>query len=813
MMKSQQSTAELDRWMSSFSSSLHTLKVSNDERFAVVTKSYAQNSDTLLVFDGKMLHHPYDTIVGKTNTSFLSNNLLFAWGISEASLIDLKAKKRLNFKDLRRSEILKGLDQFVLLSRHGGIGIYDYKGKSRFEASEVDNFVTDGKDILYVLFKRGASYELVKWDGKRMNTIYLNNKKGNKIELVSCGKFICIVAHCSKEESSTEYDFTLVRMVDGLTYKNVSVRADSGGAIEITESKNDEVFLIDIYKRVRPKKDNSLEVWYGSDGRLHDKKNGYLQHDYHLWNISNGELSALGNDHSFVFVGMNDCRYLWMYNTEEQCSYTAGRSATIYRYDTITKGSVLVFDRADEMVTDVDSRFTLAYSEISKSWQLYDHSNNFLRRLNLDHSYTNPIFISDGSVLFEKGDSIYTYHLRSGVSTCIKIEDETSISFYKIGSTNIHHSESLTIVARNFDAKEPLLLHLKRARGNNNGYFSYHRGKLSQILPYTQHRIKEFAYHLNHKKVYSVEENFNLASSLFATALDGKDKRLVYGTNLHDKAILQAKQEIFSYVNSVGVPLKGVLYYPILFNAKETYPMVVHIYQVQHQKATHYLTPEWGENGFNIRMLLEKGYFVFQPDIVFDQRGTGFSALDCVHAGLDVVTKNPFIDQSKIGLTGHSLGGYEVNFIATHSDRFATYISGSSVSDIVNFYFSFNEMHKIADYSRFETGQFAIGKPYSDAKDLYFSNNPINFVENVRVPILLWAGKRDTNVPSSQTMSFYMGLLRNNKRVIALFYTDQQHSFTKKSKDIKDLTLKIIEWWNYFLKGDKSILWISKEMK
>lgn len=96
---------------------------------------------------------------------------------------------------------------------------------------------------------------------------------------------------------------------------------------------------------------------------------------------------------------------------------------------------------------------------------------------------------------------------------------------------------------------------------------------------------------------------------------------------------------------------------------------------------------------------IENGYFVFQPDILFDKRGTGISALDCVNSGLDEIVNHSNVDASRLGLTGHSLGGYETNFIATHSKRFAAYVSGSSLGDIPHFYFSFSDLFNVANFA------------------------------------------------------------------------------------------------------------------
>ncbi|WP_326983201.1 prolyl oligopeptidase family serine peptidase [Chryseobacterium sp. MYb264] len=149
------------------------------------------------------------------------------------------------------------------------------------------------------------------------------------------------------------------------------------------------------------------------------------------------------------------------------------------------------------------------------------------------------------------------------------------------------------------------------------------------------------------------------------------------------------------------------------------------------------------------------------------------------------------------------MGGYETNFIATKSNRFAAYLSGASVNNIVKFYFSYNTHFNLFDFSRFENGQHEMNVPFSENKEKYFKNNPIHEVEKVNAPMLLWAGLKDENVTPDQTMAFYTGLLRNRKPAIALLYKEKGHDLGIGSRESKDLNLKTLEWWGYFLKDEK----------
>ncbi|WP_304343421.1 S9 family peptidase [Chryseobacterium koreense] len=239
----------------------------------------------------------------------------------------------------------------------------------------------------------------------------------------------------------------------------------------------------------------------------------------------------------------------------------------------------------------------------------------------------------------------------------------------------------------------------------------------------------------------------------------------------------------------------------------------MHIYQIQHHLANEYLLPDLDVVGFNIRNLIENNYFVFLPDIVIDKRGPGISAMESIDKALDKLLMNRNINSSKVGLIGHSFGGYLTNFIATHSNRFATYISGSGVSDIISSYFSYNYNFIGPHYWQFETGQYKMNRPFAADKQLYFRNNPIFNVEKVNTPVLLWTGTKDENVIPQNTTAFFLGLKRNGRDVVALYYPESGHDLSTNFLQVKDLNKKIMEWWGYFLKDKQDILWIEKQIK
>src|SRR5690606_16760017 len=137
--------------------------------------------------------------------------------------------------------------------------------------------------------------------------------------------------------------------------------------------------------------------------------------------------------------------------------------------------------------------------------------------------------------------------------------------------------------------------------------------------------------------------------------------------------------------NSKGEQLKGILFYPTDFDSLKKYPMITHIYERQ-SVAEHneYKIPTlYNSTGFNSINYTSNGYFVFYPDITYEIGNPGFSALDCTIAGVKKVLEKKIVDKTKLGLIGHSFGGYEATFIATKSNLFNVVIAGAAKTNLL----------------------------------------------------------------------------------------------------------------------------------
>jgi dipeptidyl aminopeptidase/acylaminoacyl peptidase len=450
-------------------------------------------------------------------------------------------------------------------------------------------------------------------------------------------------------------------------------------------------------------------------------------------------------------------------------------------------------------------------SRDGQQWTLFNIEDGSQYDINRN-GLQNPAFSDDNRyIFFESGNDLWKYDVV--IKTLIPTKLAPGKTAKIVNVTEYEQSPQSHISVRSFDPKKTVLLEIRDPVQNLTSYNVWKENNTTkEIIPSTNDKIRNIVYDDRMSIFLTLEENYNKAPQLFLRSSAPK-KQLLYGGDTADQTASLLKQDIIHYTSGEGLPLKGVLYYPVHYQPNKKYPMVVHIYQIQSDKSNEYFTPSYNNrDGLDIRTLTERGYFVLLPDTAVGPTGAGLSALHCVNKALDAVHTHPNIDMQKVGLVGHSFGGYETNFIATHSNRFAAYISGAGISDIVRSYFSYNYHFAGPYYWQYEHGIFSM-LPFSNSKEIYFNNNPIYNIEGINAPILLWTGMKDQNVPWDQTMEFFIGLKRNQKPTIALFYPNGRHALAFDSKEKKNLHTKVLEWWDYFLKNKKNVPWIDRQMK
>lgn len=783
------------------------LKVSDDNRWVSFSKIYKKNTDTTIIATADKQQTVKAVLTGVSESYFLKDNHFFWLGSDKAQLINLRNGDKKDFKEVSKIEILPALGYYAVWYKSRFLEVFDSKNKLVASVSDVTQLVSNKQDKLYVIVNRSNLSSVWSLQSKEFNKVYTSEQNIKKIMLAPSQKYLAVT---EQEKSSDGLQLVLLD-TNSLKVSRVGNGFIKSEYIEVREIKNGDAFFLDFKSRPKPAPTAQPEVKYGTDPDLWLYRMGEQYHEYWVYDVKSEQSQQVDTGFAFM-AAMDHERYFLSFDRKERNAYISSVSwFDIYLYDRYSKTSKKILSQISNLVVSRQGKYVVGFSEEEKRWILY---NTLLSgKMTIENLHIGrPTFSDDNHyVFFESENGIYRFNVRTKNLEQLPLTANKKVAILNVKEDVIYGTLGADFRIRSINAKKPIILEQYDQNNNETSYVQWFRDKVNVLLPSTKNRVSDFKINLLSQAVFSLEENFNSPQAIYQ--YHSGHKKEVYQSNRHDHEITMARQEILSYKNSLGVQIKGVLYYPLNFDARKKYPLILSIYEVQNKSASVYPYPYFSGIGINIRSLIDNGYFVFLPDVVLDSRGPGFSALDCVHSGLDALKRYANIDSNRVGLMGHSFGGFGTSFIATRSHRFAAYISGAAVTDLVKFYFSFSQERNLPNYPRFENGQFDMKVPFSKNKMLYYDNSPIANVEKVNKPILLWTGLKDGNVPYTHTEELYTGLLRNQKKAVVLYYKNQDHDLAKNSAESIDLHLRILEWWDYFLKDKKDIPWIDKEMK
>lgn len=269
--------------------------------------------------------------------------------------------------------------------------------------------------------------------------------------------------------------------------------------------------------------------------------------------------------------------------------------------------------------------------------------------------------------------------------------------------------------------------------------------------------------------------------------------------------------ELISWKKDDGSVLQGVLYKPENFDPTKKYPLIFYFYEKLSHRLNQYLSPELSEGIMNIPMYVSNGYLVVTPDITYRAGTTGEDVCGAVLSAARYVSGLPYVDSTKMGLQGHSFGGYEVNYLISHSNLFAAAQESSGASDFISYYNGFYRESSAQFY--FETGQGRIGATLWEKPDLFIKNSPIFFADKVQTPLLIMHNRDDGEVPFQQGIEWFTALKRLGKKVWMLQY-DKEYHVINQQKNKLDFSIRAKQFFDHYLMGAPAPGWmINKENK
>ncbi len=303
-------------------------------------------------------------------------------------------------------------------------------------------------------------------------------------------------------------------------------------------------------------------------------------------------------------------------------------------------------------------------------------------------------------------------------------------------------------------------------------------------------------------------ERFDDSPDYFAAGPDLDDARQVTRTNPFQDDYAWGRTELVEYENEWGRRLQGALIYPAGYRPGRRYPMIVHHYERLSQTLHRYQVPD-PTRYYNVQIWSQEGYFVFRPDVVYRDRRPGQSNVETLRPAVAAVLETGRVDPERVGLVGHSWGGYQTTFFVTQDDLFASAVAGAPLTNLMSMYLSFYWNSGGTDARIFEISQGRMQVPWWEDWDSYFANSPIHHIQNLNTPLLMEFGTEDGAVEFNQGVEFYNAARRAGKHMVLLVYEGENHGLAEEANQ-RDYRTRILEWFGHYLKGEPAPDWIAE---
>ncbi|HJR61833.1 MAG TPA: prolyl oligopeptidase family serine peptidase [Vicinamibacterales bacterium] len=308
-----------------------------------------------------------------------------------------------------------------------------------------------------------------------------------------------------------------------------------------------------------------------------------------------------------------------------------------------------------------------------------------------------------------------------------------------------------------------------------------------------------------------VTQKFDDSPDAYIAGADLKSARQVTHTNPSLSKYAWGRSEIVEFKSDRGLRLQGSLYYPAGYEPGKKYPMVVYLYEKLSDNV-HRFVPPSERDYYNASAFTSQGYLFFQPDIVFRPREPGLSVIECVEPAVRRVVAMGVADPARVGVVGHSWGGFDASYLATHSSVFAAAVAGAAITNLVSNYGNHHWTSGIAETDHIETGQQRMEVPLYEDLQAYIRNSAVFNVHNMKTPLLLEVGDNDGTVHWHQGVELYNIARRARKDVVMLAYGGEDHGLRRKANQI-DYQKRIHQWFGHYLKNEPAAPWITSGLR
>jgi dipeptidyl aminopeptidase/acylaminoacyl peptidase len=280
--------------------------------------------------------------------------------------------------------------------------------------------------------------------------------------------------------------------------------------------------------------------------------------------------------------------------------------------------------------------------------------------------------------------------------------------------------------------------------------------------------------------------------------LTAKEKQLTSLNNsILTKVDLGKVKEVW-FKSPSGIDLQGWILTPPGFDPKKKYPSILEIHGGPQTQYGFFFMHEF-------YYLASKGYVVYfcnpRGGQGYGEEHTkaiwhdwGVNDYADLMTWVDQMEKAPYIDRSRMGVTGGSYGGYMTVWIIGHTQRFKAAVTQRCVSNFVSMWGSSDLNHAFEDTLNQKP-------PYEDLKN-YWEHSPIAYIGNAKTPTMVIHNENDMRCPIEQGEQVFVALKKQRVPTEMVRFPDEFHGLSRTGRTDRRIVRlnSILGWFEKYLK-------------
>ena len=262
------------------------------------------------------------------------------------------------------------------------------------------------------------------------------------------------------------------------------------------------------------------------------------------------------------------------------------------------------------------------------------------------------------------------------------------------------------------------------------------------------------------------------------------------------------RAEVIEWKTLDGDEQRGALVYPAGYEKGKRYPLIVKVY------GGSSISNDLNRFGYasaafeNLQIYATRGYALLLADSKLNLGSPMVDLMKSVMPGVEKAIESGLADPDRIGVTGHSYGGYSTLSLIVQSSRFRAAVMRAGMGDMFAQYGQLAPDGTNYGLAWAESGQGRMGGSPWEYRERYLENSPSLFLDRVKTPLLIIHGSKDDAVPVFLADSVFTGLRRLGKSVTYARYEGETHwEGTWSYPNQRDALERTIGWFDRYLKA------------